>query len=82
MELNVLQQLLEAQLTEDHMELLLALVDRLHDAASQGTLDTISPIDSHSLAGWLDDIAFTTQETIKEIREAQRQPQVKFWSEN
>lgn len=42
--------------------------DRLHDDVSLGRLSTVSPMDPAELVGWLQDIVYTIQETISEIR--------------
>ncbi len=62
------QHMLTEQYTEDHFEALLQLIDRLHDAAAAGKLGEVSPMDAREIAGWLDDIIFTAEETLRELQ--------------
>lgn len=67
--MQFLQHMLTEQYTEDHFEALLQLIDRLHDAAAAGKLGEVSPMDAREIAGWLDDIIFTAEETLRELQE-------------
>jgi len=42
-------------------------LDELHTAASEGNLDTITPLANAELVGWLHELIYTAQETIVEI---------------
>lgn len=55
------------QITDLHLETLLETLDRIHSAASNGTLADETNIDEHELKGWLEDIIYTAQETINEM---------------
>lgn len=64
-------ELLQKQVTEVHLEALLDTLDRLHEAASTGSLSEVSPMTPEQMVGWLEDIVFTAQEAITELcREA------------
>ncbi|HMM29040.1 MAG TPA: hypothetical protein PKD46_12225 [Aggregatilineaceae bacterium] len=46
-------------------------LDRLHDdvcGLGSGALDDPSALDAEAMAGWLEDIVYTAQETIAELR--------------
>jgi len=43
-------------------------LDRLHDAASAGCSTSSLPVTPELMVGWLEDIIYTAQETIREIR--------------
>jgi hypothetical protein len=62
--LEVMQKLV----TEIHLEALQETLDRLHDGASEGTLAAVTPLNAESLIGWLEDLIYTAQETICELR--------------
>ena len=55
------------QITDLHLETLLETLDRIHTAASNGTLADETNIDEYELKGWLEDIIYTAQETINEL---------------
>jgi len=42
-------------------------LDELHTAASEGQLNSVTPLTNAELIGWLQELAYTAQETIKEI---------------
>jgi hypothetical protein len=42
--------------------------DQLHNDVSLGCLNTVSGLDPAEMVGWLQDIIYTAQETISEIR--------------
>jgi hypothetical protein len=52
--------------TEVWFETLFKAMDRLHDEASDGTV--VSIVDPANMVGWLEDIIYTAQETISEIK--------------
>ncbi len=58
----------------DEMRLayLFQVLDELHSAASDGQLQNITTLSSSEIVGWLNDLAFTAQETISEIRNGER----------
>jgi hypothetical protein len=51
---------------EAWFETLFQTVDRLHDAASVGNLE--SPVPQDVMVGWLEDIIYTAKETILELQ--------------
>jgi hypothetical protein len=55
--------------TEAWFERLFQAMDRLHDEASAGRLSSVSPVPAAEMIGWLEDIIYTAQETIMEIRD-------------
>lgn len=57
----------ERNITDLHLETLFETLDRLHDAASDGSLEDITSVNTSELLGWLEDVIFTAQETINEI---------------
>lgn len=66
-------QLLHADFNEAWFEAIYAAMDRLHDAVSEesvfpGRLNLVSPVIPAEMVGWLEDIIYTAQETIDEIR--------------
>lgn len=86
-EMHTLRKLVTEQFfTEAHFEAMLQLVDRLHDAAAVGKLETATPLDARTVIGWLDDIIFTAEETIRELQamSSQQEPADEFegWSGN
>lgn len=46
---------------------LFEVMDRLHDAASAGMLPDVTDLDPAEVIGWLQDLVFTANETIREI---------------
>jgi len=44
------------------------VIDRLHDAASAGMLPDVTDLDPAEVIGWLQDLVFTANETIREIQ--------------
>ena len=42
-------------------------LDLLHDLASEGRLVEATPLNASEVVGWLEDIIFTAEETIREI---------------
>ncbi|MBZ0308107.1 MAG: hypothetical protein K8I82_18720 [Anaerolineae bacterium] len=59
---------LTEQYTEAHFEALLQLMDKLHDAATVNNVAAVSPLTPREIIGWLDDIIFTAEETIRELQ--------------
>jgi hypothetical protein len=54
----------------EHFERMLAILDRLHDAAFKQELSKITTLDAEAVIGWLDDVMFVCEETIKELKGA------------
>ena len=46
---------------------LLRKLDRLHDLASEGHLSEATPLRPGEVIGWLEDIIFTAEETVREV---------------
>jgi hypothetical protein len=42
-------------------------LDRLHDVVSDGKLDQVTNLNNDEVIGWLRDIAYTVNETIREL---------------
>ena len=60
-------QILQALFTDVRFESIFNAVDRLHDAASSGGLETVTTLSRDEVIGWLRDIAYTAKETIHEL---------------
>lgn len=56
------------QFDDEWFEAVFLAVDRLHDALSAGQPNTVSPVAPMDMVGWLQDIIYTAQEAIVEIR--------------
>lgn len=69
-DMQVLRQLMTEKFGEEHFEVMLQLIDTLHDAAITGELGQVSNLDKRTIIGWLDDIIFTAEETIRELQES------------
>jgi hypothetical protein len=52
---------------EGQLERLLATLDDLHTAASEGTLGAVTSMSRHELVGWLNDLIYTASETLDEL---------------
>ncbi len=65
---QILFELLNTQHTEAHFEALLQILDRLHDGAAANNLEAITPLTPQEVLGWLDDLAYTVEETMQEIK--------------
>jgi len=52
------------------MEELFLRLDLLHDYASSGRLDEVTPLSRAELRGWLEEIIFTARETLREMEQA------------
>ena len=59
--------ILQALFTDIRFESIFNAVDRLHDAASSGTLGEVTNLTTDEVIGWLRDIAYTANETIAEL---------------
>ncbi len=55
-------------------ETVFTALDRLHDALSAGCGTAVSPVAPDDMVGWLEDIIYTAQESIVEIRAQKRNP--------
>lgn len=66
----------EHHVTASHLEDVLAFVDDLHNAASEGNTHDFTGLNETDVINYLRDIIYTAQEAINEIetRKAQRQP--------
>jgi hypothetical protein len=49
-------------------EMVFMALDRLHDDVSAGTPGDVSPLGPAAMVGWLEEIIYTAQEAITEIR--------------
>jgi hypothetical protein len=67
-DMQILEKMLTELCTEAHFEVLLQIVDRLHDAAAADRLETVTPMNAREVIGWLDDIIYTAEETIRELQ--------------
>jgi hypothetical protein len=68
---------------ENRLADLCDVLDELHTAASEGTLQTINARDKRELLALLNDVVYTAQETIREInqqsrREEKREPKLRI----
>lgn len=54
---------------EAWFEIVFAALDRLHDAVSAQRPAKVSPVAPGDMVGWLEDIIYTAQEAIVEIRD-------------
>ena len=59
--------IMQNRVTECHLETVLATLDRLHNATMTDTLDAVSNLSAEDVVGWLEDIIYTAQETLKEM---------------
>lgn len=50
---------------------LLQAVDELHTAASDGQLRSVTPLTDAEIISWLNELTYTAQEAIREIRREQ-----------
>jgi hypothetical protein len=46
-------------------------VDRLHDVVSEGKLEQVTNLSTDEVIGWLKDIAYTVNETIRELEQTE-----------
>ena len=49
-------------------------LDELHNAASEGSLQSVTPLSNAELLGWLQELIYTAEETIEEIRQQETKP--------
>ncbi len=54
-------------LFDEQFERLLAALDDLHTAASEGTLAALTTLSHRELIGWLNDLIYTASETLDEL---------------
>lgn len=59
--------LLQMLYTDARFESLFVSLDMLHDAASEGRISQVTALSKDELIGWLQDIAYTARETIREL---------------
>ena len=59
--------ILQALFTDTRFEAMFQSVDRLHDAAASGKLSEVTNLDKRQVIGWLRDIIYTANETIREL---------------
>ncbi|HRE47524.1 MAG TPA: hypothetical protein PLD47_07345 [Aggregatilineales bacterium] len=57
--------------TEDRFASLFRTVDRLHDVVSEGKLEQVTNLSPEEVLGWLRDITYTLNETIRELEEGE-----------
>ncbi len=62
--------ILQALFTDARFESIFNAIDRLHDAASSGKLAEVTNLSADEVIGWLQDIAYTANETIRELKDA------------
>ena len=81
--MHVLRKMMAEQYTEAHFEAILQMIDRLHDAAALEDVQSVSLMDKRTIIGWLDDIIFTAEETIRELQESRETVnELQGWSKN
>jgi len=61
--------ILQALFTDIRFESIFNAVDRLHDAASSGKLAEVTNLSADEVMGWLRDIVYTANETIRELEQ-------------
>ena len=54
--------------TDDRFASLFRTVDRLHDVVCEGKLEQVTSLSQDEVIGWLQDIAYTVSETIRELQ--------------
>lgn len=77
MEKLVSLEVIASTIGEVQLESILQTLDRLHDAATDDALSTSCSVDQTVVVGWLEDIIYTAQETIRELQQSavdQQQP--------
>lgn len=62
-------EIFQAKIGDVQLETVLMTLDRLHDASAKGDIDTETSVETKQLIGWLEDIIFTAQETLKELQD-------------
>ncbi len=61
--------ILQALFTDIRFESIFNAVDRLHDAAASGKLAEVTNLSQDEVVGWLRDIIYTANETIRELED-------------
>jgi hypothetical protein len=61
-------QLARTSYDEAWFETLFLALDKLHDVVSEQRVSQVSPVAPTDMVGWLEDIIYTAQEAIVEIR--------------
>ena len=61
--------ILQALFSDIRFESIFNAVDRLHDAASSGKIAEVTSLSTEEVIGWLRDIAYTANETIRELED-------------
>ncbi len=64
--------ILQALFTDARFESIFNAMDRLHDAASSGKLAEVTNLSADEVIGWLQDIAYTANETIRELKDQEQ----------
>jgi ABC-type transporter Mla subunit MlaD len=59
---------------EGQLDRLLAALDDLHSAVSDGTLSAVTTLSRQELVGWLNDLIYTASETLDELADHGGQP--------
>jgi hypothetical protein len=69
--MSVLELALKERIRRDYsaegMEELFLRLDLLHDYASNGQLQDVTPLSRAEIRGWLEDMIFTARETLREM---------------
>lgn len=60
-------QLLQTLYTDSRFESMVRALDKLHDAASDGTIPDLTALSRQDLIGWLKEISYLAQETAHEL---------------
>ncbi len=66
--------ILQALFSDARFESIFSAIDRLHDAASSGKLGEVTNLSADEVIGWLQDIAYTANETIRELKDSDDTP--------
>lgn len=66
---NQLQERIRRDYSAEGMEDLFLRLDLLHDYASNGRLNDISPLSRDELQAWLRELIYTARETLREMEE-------------
>lgn len=61
-------EIIQSKISDVQLESVLNTLDRLHDAATEQALASESSVEPKQIIGWLEDIIFTAQETLKELQ--------------
>ncbi|HLY26528.1 MAG TPA: hypothetical protein VKQ72_09330 [Aggregatilineales bacterium] len=63
--------ILQGLFTDVRFESIFNALDRLHDAASSGKLAEVTNLSSDEVMGWLRDIVYTANETMRELEQSE-----------